>query len=262
VIQFFDETGGRPIAMSLFGEKQLREGGLDPLYVPHGVDTNVMRPTDNRAQAREALRIPEDAYVVGMVANNQGFAPPRKAFPEAFEGFARFRKRHKDAFLYIHAEQSGVRNGLDLPVLAEMFGIQDVIRFAPQTEMELGIPQATMADVFSMMDVLLNPSYGEGFGIPIIEAQACGTPVIVTDWTSMPELCGAGWKVGGERWYDSGHGAFFLKPSVQHIASALQKAYEHSDKMGQKARDFALQYDADLITEKYWKPVLEELTQG
>ena len=30
---------------------------------------------------------------------------------------------------------------------------------------------------------------GEGFGIPIIEAQACSTPVIVTDFSSMPERC-------------------------------------------------------------------------
>lgn len=36
---------------------------------------------------------------------------------------------------------------------------------------------------------------GEGFGIPIIEAQAAGCPVIVTDCTAMTELCLSGWLI-------------------------------------------------------------------
>jgi len=260
VAEFFKKYGARPIAMSRFGERKLKEAGLEPFYVPHGVDTNIMKPAEERHAAREKLNIPPDAFVAGMVANNQGFSPARKSFPEVFEAFARFHRRHKDAILYVHAEKMGVRNGLNLEMLAEMFGIADAVRFAPQTEMELGIPQTSMAGIFSMMDVLLNPSYGEGFGIPIIEAQACGTPVIVTDFTSMPELCGAGWKVSGERWYDAGHGAFFMRPSVPKITAALAKAYEGAAKLRDKARAFALDYDADRITQEFWKPVLEELT--
>ncbi len=55
-----------------------------------------------------------------------------------------------------------------------------------------------MVDAYNAMDVLTNVALGQGFGIPILEAQACGTPVIVGDWTSMSELCFAGWKVAKE----------------------------------------------------------------
>lgn len=261
VAEFFKITGSRPIAMSKFGQVKLQEAGFEPLYVPHGLDTKIMTPRDDAADVKEALKIPTDAYVVGMVANNQGFSPARKAFPEVMEAFARFRTRRNDAILYLHCEKTGIRQGLNLEALAEVFDIADAVRFPPQVEMELGMDQDAMASIFSMIDVLANPSYGEGFGIPIVEAQACGTPVIVTDWTSMPELCGAGWKVGGERWYDAGHGAFFMRPSPKQIAAAMNHAYDAGDSMKAKAVAFAANYDADLITQDYWKPILEDLTR-
>src|SRR4029078_6243406 len=62
-----------PIAMSRFGEREMRQMGVEPLYVPHGVDTSIFKPPPSiRAQAREALGIPADAFVVGMVDANSG----------------------------------------------------------------------------------------------------------------------------------------------------------------------------------------------
>src|SRR5436190_7902798 len=46
-------AGVLPVAMSRFGEQRLSEAGLEPLYVPHGVDTSVYRPIDPEA-TREA----------------------------------------------------------------------------------------------------------------------------------------------------------------------------------------------------------------
>jgi glycosyltransferase involved in cell wall biosynthesis len=119
-----------------------------------------------------------------------------------------------------------------------------------------------MAHMYSAMDVLLNPSYGEGFGVPIVEAQACGTPVIVTDWTAMSELCGAGWLVGGEPWDDVKHRAFYLAPSVPGIHAALEAAFEAQgdQEVADRAVAFAAQYDADRVFDTYWVPALEKLT--
>jgi glycosyltransferase involved in cell wall biosynthesis len=265
VKEFFRLHSARPIAMSKYGQERLIQAGLeDALYIPHGVDTSVYKPIANTAGARIALGISNDAFIVGMVANNQGFTPPRKAFPEVFEAFGRFRQKHRDAVLYVHTEKTGVRHGLNLEALARTYGIDGAVFYPPQIELELGIDAVSMAEIFSMFDVLVNPSYGEGFGIPIVEAQACGTPVIVNDFTSMPELCGSGWKTEGDLIYDAGHGANFKRPRPASVAGCLEQAYQHAaeTKMKQRAVEFAQQYDADLITREFWKPALEELTVG
>jgi glycosyltransferase involved in cell wall biosynthesis len=270
VAQFFRDSGARPIAMSRFGEEMLQEQGLDPFYVPHGVDTKVFAPGDRDA-IRKQYRF-DDSFVVGIVANNAGglpptSGPPRKAFPESLIAFSQFHRDHPDSKLYLHTEMTGRqfpgnnKPGLNLPKLIEQFKIPiDAVMLSNQLQMELGIEPSGVADLYNGFDVLLNPSYGEGFGIPIVEAQACGTPVIVTDWTAMGELCGAGWKVGGdEPWYDAQHESFFMRPRVSEIIGALEDAYENAGKMRPAAREFALGYDADRVMAEHWLPVLDEL---
>jgi glycosyltransferase involved in cell wall biosynthesis len=262
VYEYFARSGARPIAMSRFGEEEMRNAELDPLYVPHGVDTERFKRWSDadREGIREALKIPKDAFVVGMVANNKGQAPPRKAFPQVFQAFAEFRKQHDDAFLYLHSEMFGVEQGINLLALAQICDIPESAYGATdQFTYHLGISDEQLSALYTSFDVLASPSYGEGFGIPILEAQACGVPVIVTDWTSMTELCGAGWLVQGDPWYDPHHGAFYKCPSVAEIYDAMMEAYDKAEGMQLKARSFALQYDADLVLSEHWVPVLKEL---
>lgn len=261
VSRFFEVTGAIPIAMSRFGERELRDAGFDPLYVPHGVDTTMYAPKD-RSDLRDMLKIPQDAFVAGMVANNQGQALPRKAFSEALAAFSLFRADHPDAILYMHTDMTGFRQGLDLGRLAERSGIPiESLKVTDPVLMDYGIPPGVMAGIYNIFDVLLSPSFGEGFGVPIIEAQACGTPVIVTDWTAMPELCGSGWKVGGTIFDHPMAEAFWMRPDVPQIVEALEAAYAArcDDRVRRAAREFALQYDADKIVDDYWKPALDRI---
>lgn len=270
VAQFFHRTGATPIAMSRFGQDKLREQGLDALYVPHGVDTNAYKPLgeDSRREFREAYGLPTNAFLVGMVANNQGNAPPRKAFPEVIAAFARFRKNHPDAFLYLHCELHGLKDGVNIERLLELNGVPaHAVRNVSQFFLEYGIPAEGMAHIYNAMDVLLMPSMGEGFGVPLIEAQACGVPVITGGWTAMPELCGAGWQVEGQPFYIEGgrmgisQRSFQYMPFIESIAEKLELAYTEAAGLRGQAREFAVGYDADAITEKYWKPLLAVLEE-
>jgi glycosyltransferase involved in cell wall biosynthesis len=52
------------------------------------------------------------------------------------------------------------------------------------------IDEADIADLYHRSDLVVYPSLYEGFGLPVIEAMACGVPVITTGTSSMPEVAG------------------------------------------------------------------------
>lgn len=261
VLGFFRNYGAVPIAMSMHGAEQLAKNDLAPLYVPHGIDTKNYRPHP-KADSRQRVGVPDDAFVVTMVANNKGRTPARKSFPEAFMAFAMFCRQHDDAILYCHSESTGITTGLDLGLLAEACGIpHDRLFFADQAQLRIGDSDERMAQLYSASDVLLAPSRGEGFGIPVIEAQACGLPVIVTDATAQRELCGVGWKVSGQPEWDPDQAAWWTCPSVPELVLALEDAYERRGNTSDRidARDFAVAYDADTVFAEHWVPVLAAL---
>ena len=103
----------------------------------------------------------------------------------------------------------------------------------------------------------------EDFGIAIVEAQAAGCPVIVGDWTAMPELCFSGWKVDKREakpfWNSAEVFQYYANPEA--IYERLEAAYRMRGNQDyrKRARQGALAYDADKVTEKYWKPVLAEI---
>lgn len=257
VLGFLEASGVWPIAMSGFGRQQLQNASLSPLYVPHGINTDIFSPRD-RAEARKTLGIPQDAFLIGMVAANKGY-PPRKGFPEALRAFARFREKHAEAVMYLHTEPTGVHQGVNIAQLVTQLGLPpaSVVVTDPYRYL-LGLPQDFVANVYSAMDVMLNPAYGEGFGIPIVEAQACGTPVIATGWTSMPELVAEGWVAGGKRMWST-QGSWWLVPDVDELVSLLEVAYTMGGRRRRAAREFALRYDYRRVFEEYWRPVLAEL---
>lgn len=249
------------IVFSHFAEGMLEQAGLDCYYVPHGIETNKMSPRD-RAESREMLKIPKDAYLVGMVAANKD-SPSRKAFCEQIAGFKMLKEVHNDAVLYLHTHDGAAgKHGVNLANYIEGIGLErgkDVI-FCNQYQYQISFGEDYMAHAFSAMDVLMNVSFGEGFGIPIVEAQSCGTPVIVGDWTSMGELCFSGHKVGKLQAapFYTPLGAFMFIPRMEDVGALLIEEYNHPSSREQ-AREGALAYDADLIAENYWKPVLADI---
>ena len=246
-----------PIAMSRFGEDKLREIGEDPLYVPHGVDTVALQPA-SKVEARERLGVDPDVFLVGMVAANQGTHPPRKAFPQALRAFAELHHQHPDTRLYLHTFQK-TDQGLHLPLLLPELGVPtEAVYWTDQIDLAFGLV-GNMADVYNAMDVLLMPSYGEGFGIPAVEAQACGIPVIVNNFSAQPELRFEGWLTDGAPFFDVTQNAWFNQPSVVSIYECLDEAYRTAESLRGKSREAALAYDADRVLEEHWKPAFSAL---
>lgn len=258
VADWFEYSGAIPIAMSRFGEKALQNIGMQPLYAPHAFDGKVFYPGD-KAEARAKVGLPADAFVVAMVAANVGADGSRKAFYEQILAFSELRRRHSDAVLALHTDVTSPY-GVDILHLLSDFP-KDSYVISDQYAYRVGTDAGTVADIYRAADILSNTSWGEGFGVPIIEAQACGTPVVVTDTTAMPELAGPGWLVEGEPlWHDS-QKAWARRPLIGAIVEAYKSAYDkaRNEEIRAAAWAFAQDYEADTVAETYWQPALDRL---
>lgn len=254
----FKTSDIRPIAMSKFGEQQLRDAGLDPLYAPHVVDREAYRPleADERKKYRAAMGI-DDKFVIGMCAANNDAV--RKGFPETFEAFRAFHKKHPNSVLRVHSIARSTR-GLDLERLAGGIGLDGTSVQITDTYPQVSgmFDDSLMRDWYGVLDVLSCCSYAEAFGVPLIEAQACGTPVITTDGSAMPELRGPGWRVPGEPFYNHPHAAWWTRPNPRAITRAYEKALEQASRLRGSAREFTEGLDVRYAG-KRWAQIVGQL---
>ena len=253
-----------PLAMTKYGQQQLRQAGIDSIYIPHAFEA-VFKPTDTieGVTGREYLGLDESRFVVGInAANKASGSLHRKAFSENFLAFSLFAKRHSDAVLYVHSDVFGAYGGWNLTQLCEAVGLskEQVVFVDPVQYLHGSIGQDVLAGLYSTMDVLLATSYGEGFGVATIEAQACGTPVIGSNFAATAELVSEdGWLVEGQPLFDAGQAAFFNVPSVPGIVDALEQAYQRGRGRSEKSLEFAKDYAADYVYKTHWKPALARL---
>jgi hypothetical protein len=257
-----------PIAMSQFGLAELQRKDIKAEYVPHAIETSVMKPTasvqqDNgkRLTGREVMGLPDDAFVVTIMNANKGI-PSRKAFGEQILAFSIFAQDHPDAMLFIHSEQNGSMTGIAFDPLIAACGLEPSrYKFMNQYQMRLGIPAEAVACILTASDVLLCPTYGEGFGLTALDAQACGTPIITSDFTAQKELAGPdAITVSGQPWWDATQQAWWQIPSVPQMVDALHEAYRRGHYRSHNASSWVREhYDADLVFDRHWRPVLARL---
>ena len=254
------------IAMSEYGAKTLKESGIDVVAtIPHAIE-DVFCPGESTA--RERMKVPEDAFLIGINSANIGITPPRKNWGGNLEAVARVMRRHEDAYLYLHTDLARP-GGLPLPVLISALGIpRDRIVVVPPTLYRGSlVDMAELATIYRSMDVLLASTKGEGFGVPVIESMGCGTPSIVSDFSASPELVGdVGWKVPGQLDWDHNQGAWFTTPFTSLIVEALEEAYaERGTEKAQERRaaniERAERYRADHVYETHWRPFIASLAE-
>lgn len=248
------DGGGTPVAISRFGQRTLEAEGCDPLYVPHGIETALFTPGEPN----------EGPFTIGINAANKDLSV-RKRIPNQMLAFARFRERHPEVRLKIHSAAQA-SPGLNLRAVAGRLGISDAVDFPDAYSYATGIiGTEAMAAWYRSLDVLSNCA-NEGFGLAVLEAQSCGVPVVVSDCSAGPELCGAGWKVPGELEWTDGHNSWWLNPYPKAIEAAYENAWLTREEgrmpaLRAKARAFAEQYDADLVLKRDWVPALEAITE-
>ncbi len=264
--------GGTPVAMSRFGERVLREAGHDPLYIPHCVDTSVFAPADDAERAaRRADTGLAGKFVVAMNAMNKDSV--RKGFFEAYEGFAAFARRCPDSVLLLHSEMAS--SSFDHGEAVALAGIGSRVmmmggQHGEQPDYVIktgGFTSADMAAWYGRADVYLCTSWGEAFCVPLVEAQACGVPVIGTNCSAVTEHARGGWLVDSEPKYNPVHKRRWRAPVIRAVTAALLRAHAAWSgpaygRRRQQARAYAAGYDADAVFAQHWVPALAMLEAG
>jgi glycosyltransferase involved in cell wall biosynthesis len=259
-----------PIAMSRFGQNALQEAGVDAAYVPHGYDPAVYHPDPAaRDEARKWLGAEPDQHVFGIVAANKGGFPSRKSIPQMIEAFALVANEDEKAFLYIHSHLGPELQGANLGEIIVRLGLQERVKVVDQYRNTSGmLSPGWLNGIYNAFDTLINVSMGEGFGVPILEAQAVGCPVIVGAWTAMQELCFGGWMLHPELEADrvwTPQGSYMWLPRIEPIAEAMRQAMvlraddEAWHDLRSRCIAGAAAYQADLVMERFWLPVLERI---
>jgi glycosyltransferase involved in cell wall biosynthesis len=254
-----------PLAMSKHGAAEMLKAGLKPAYIPHGVDTNIFKPLDNKKECRKKYNIPEDAFVVSINAANKGM---RKDYPRMFDAFKGFLEQNPDAKktarIYMNTWPQ-YPEGLDLNALIKYRELEKNVIVTNTFRRYVGIPDEGMAEFYNCADVFLNLARGEGFGIPIIEAQSCGVPAIATHFSSMIELVeGHGWTIEPVTLELTPLLSYQALAHTGKAVDALCDAYNHPDKvatLGRASREFALGYDYDMKILPMWEKLLADASE-
>lgn len=253
-----------PITYSEFGQREaLAAGVTKSRYIPHGIETAIFRP-GSKAEARQKMGLAPETFLCVMVAANKG-VPSRKAFAENLQAFAAFRKTHPQAMLYLHTLESTATGGVDFAELIPACDIpREAVRFVDQYRYTIGLPAEYLVTVYQAADVLLAASQSEGFGIPIIEAQACGCAVVTTDCTSMPELTVNGFATRPAQRYWTPLNSWSFTPSWEEIYLALEAIAARSPEVRAVAAEYGADhvrthYDWDVLVRDFWTPFLAEV---
>jgi len=264
VLAWLKKPNVTPIAMSVFGKTMIENAGIESEYIPHAIDTKVFTPTEVLPEGISGREFVggDDKFVVGMnFANKAGGFIHRKAVAENFLAFAIFASKHDDVMLYIHSDPYGKQSGFVLPNILSACGVpQEKVKFVDPIAYQYGISQKTLAAIYSAWDVGLFCNYGEGFGIPQLEAQSCGIPIVTSNFAASAELAGPdSFLVNGQPFWDAGQHCWFNVPNVQGIVDALEQAYQRGRKKFPDTIAFAKNYDANKVYQESWKPLIEKL---
>ncbi len=142
-------------------------------------------------------------YILGL-----GTLQPRKNFARLIQAYARLRERGIDQCLVI--------GGAPGWLYQDIYDTIDALHLQGQVIMAGFVRDADLPALYRHADVFAFPSLYEGFGIPVLEAMACGTPVVTADTSSLPEV--------------AGDAALMVSPfDVEALADAIWRLVDDSD---------------------------------
>jgi glycosyltransferase involved in cell wall biosynthesis len=143
--------------------------GVDPAFRP-------IRDLESLDVVRQRYNLPDRFILyVGLVEPRKNLSGLIRAYRSALEGGIAHRLVVVGRFGWSYQQ-----------VLDEIeaLGLQERVQFTGY------IPQADLPIVYNLASLFVYPTLYEGFGLPALEAMACGTPVVTSNVASLPEIIG------------------------------------------------------------------------
>lgn len=260
------------LAMTKFALAQMQAAGVPAVLIPHGVEAEyAVLPDQEARRAFRAQLAGEDCeHLTAIVARNY---PVIGSDPKWLQGqlraWAAFAETRRGARLYLHTNMHGNAGEANLYVLCQVLGIQDKVCYPVNLNPTAGVSRAWMAKLYNSLDVLLAASATEGFGLPPVEAQACGVPVVQTRFAAMTEhtLWGHAVEPLDKQWCPVVR-SWWAWPSVVGTTAALNELYAAWQDAGgawplDKRRAVAAaiheEYSWDCVFEQQWAPLIRGL---
>ena len=257
-----------------------------------GVDLNIFKPYPDKNKHRDIMGLQDNLNIVGTVMRNQ----KRKLYPDLFDSFAKFielciKRGRQDlaqkTFLYAHTSYPDL--GWNIPDLLKKYGVCHKVLFtykchhchsyfpaffqdaktvcikcnslaAGLVNTQHGLSRQELADIYNMFDCYIQYSICEGFGMPQVEAIACGVPLMSVDYSAMTEIVkrSNGYLLKPKiKFLELETGAYRVYPDNDYTAEQLFKFLSLPQpiraKKGFVARKAAAQYyDWDIVA-KIWE---------
>jgi len=259
-LQTFSECDAL-LAYSEFGEKTLREQSNNTLNVlgcaSPAIDPSIYKPVPNKGAHKESFGLAPDSNIIGTVMRNQ----KRKLFMELMKSFRIFLDRAPAAlaqktFLYLHTsypEPQGwnlsegiLEHGLVSKVLTTYICrhcnrffvsiFQDAItgckhcknRSAVMPSVGNGLSIPDLIKIYNLLDLYVQYAICEGFGMPQVEAAACGVPVAAINYSAMADVIKftKGYPINVKCFYrELETGADRAHPDNEHLANIILKHF-------------------------------------
>lgn len=254
-------------------EEGLKVGIESDQVIYHGVDINTFYPLPREERLRwrrEYLQVedPNQFIIVNVNRNSR-----RKDIARTIHAFHEFKKQVPNSLLYLHTlpqdKGAGSNELIDLFIPCQQLDLQlgrDVI-FPKNYTVVKGFPEAVLNRLYNCGDAFLSTHVGEGFGLTVVESMSAGTPVIVPDNTSMPEIVGRerGFMYECKEMCYVDNSGFRPVGRLEDIVQTMHKAYRAIQSgsalpVRQKAREFAEQYSWDNVC-KHWQQLFLRLAK-
>lgn len=188
------------VAMSKWGQSHYQPSQL----AYHGVDQEVFWPISERpkttsngivcrtkADCKRAFNFDPDGFLVGRVDTNSG----RKDYPALVKALWPLMKKYDDISVHFQCQDEGPQAGIRFQALLSREAESvDPTRFhfpGLHSSFE-GWPLEDLNVLYSAFDCFVSTSRGEGFGLTLLEAAACGIPIVAQNVSAIPEVVGPG----------------------------------------------------------------------